>query len=105
MIDRVHEVEKDTAEIDVIAASVNHDAARIVALAEERARSADTRRGFARFSGFGDDQATPEEAIARMEREEAIARQMAAAAEKVRDGAAELQRLARAMRGLPGAGA
>ena len=97
----MHEDEKDTAEIDVIAAGINHDAARVVRLAEARARSARTRQGFAEYSGVttGSDEPTAEEAIAPLAQEEAIAQQMASQAEQVRDGAAELQRLAHEMRG------
>jgi hypothetical protein len=100
MIAAMHETEKDTAEVDVIAAGINAEAARVVSLAEERARSAHARQSFARFSGaFGDDEPSPQEPRARLEREEELALKMVAEAEKARDAAAELQRLVREMRG------
>lgn len=96
----MHEIEKETAEIDMLAAGVNRDAAAIVSLAEGRARSARTRQGFARFpASWGDEPTPPAEKLVGLEHEESLAELMAAEAEKVRVSAAELQRLAREMRG------
>jgi hypothetical protein len=98
MIVNMHETEKGTAEIDVIAAGINAEAARAVSLAEELARSAHKRQSFARFaSGFGEDD-SPAETTARLVHEEELADKMGAEAERVRDAAGELQSLARQMR-------
>jgi hypothetical protein len=90
----MHEREKDAAEIDVLAATMNAEAARIVALAEARARSAQDCR---LISGHGNTIELAQ-ALAKHERDEQLAHDMAMHAGRVRDEAAELQRLARDMR-------
>ena len=69
----MHEREKDAAEIDVLAATVNAEAARIVALAEARARSAQDCR---LISGHGNTIELAQ-ALAKHERDEQLAYDMA----------------------------
>ena len=90
----MHEREKDVAQIDVLAASINAEAARIVALAEARARSAQDHR---LISGHGNSTRMAD-SLSRLERDEQLAQEMSAYAQRVREEAAELQRLARDMR-------
>ncbi len=102
----MHETEKRNAEIDVIAADINGQAARALALAEETIRSAHACKAIGRLGGLfsGDDEPSPEQELerrdseARHDREEQIAQGMATEAQNVRDAAAALERLAREMR-------
>ncbi len=104
----MHETEKRNAEIDVIAADINGQAARVLSLAEETARSADACETIAGFGGLfsGGDEASSEQELERRDveaahhaRERQIAQGMAIEAQNVRDAAAALERLAREMRG------
>ena len=90
----MHEREKDAAEIDVLAAGINAEAARIVALAEARARSAQDCR---LISGHGNTIELAQ-ALAKHERDEQLAHDMVLHAQRVRDEVAELQSLAHDMR-------
>jgi hypothetical protein len=66
---------------------------------DARTRSSHGRQAMALYSGLGgEDEPSPEERIVELEREAELAQRMAAEAEKVRDSATELQRLAREMR-------
>jgi len=90
----MHEREKDAAEIDVLAADMNAKAARVVALAEARARSAQDCRLISGHGNSTEMAAT----LSKHERDEQIADEMIDHAQRVRDEAAELERLAREMR-------
>jgi hypothetical protein len=92
----MHEREKDTAEVDVIAARINAEAATVAALIDERQRSLHMRRAIGRFGMTGDER----EQAPTNESEGALIEQMELAVQVVRNGADELQRLAREMRDL-----
>ena len=102
----MHENAKGIAGVDILAAGINGQAAEIVALAEEQARSARTRRDLAGAQEMlhGAEHAASPERLAKYEHEEQLAQRIGVEAERLRDGAAELQRLTRQMRGLTPAG-
>jgi hypothetical protein len=90
----MHETEKRAAEIDVKAATINAEAARIQTLVDEDARSARTSQMLSRFDRTDDSDLEARAWADRARRRGEIASEMTSELEAIRASAQRLQSLA-----------